>query len=554
MLKLDKATLSACGTTKRLWQGIPGIEVTQKGRIFLCFYSGGIREEIGNYVLLLKSDDGVHFGEPIAVCMKEGHRCFDPCLWIDPLGRLWLMWALCPNDGMYAAICDDPDADEIRFGEPFLVGHNVMMNKPTVLTTGEWVFPIAVWSKGVRAIPAEYDSPITPKGSYLYMTADHGRTFQKMGYADVQGRNFDEHQFLEMKDGSLRVFVRTGYGIGAANSYDGGISWSESFDTGYGGPSSKFFIRRLPSGRVLLINHYKYFGRNNLTALLSEDDGATFPYHLLLDERDNVSYPDVALGPDGSIYVTYDRERGSLRQSMQELLGCAREVLYARITETDILQGSVVSEGSFLKRVACKLTEYDGEPNNPYAEHRYFTDREYAEHLSKTDDTAKIIAEVLDAYQINCTNIHNIEAKQLDQLIETYREKQDLGSLTEMIALVRSVTCHQTMPASSIVGDICRYIVDNLESNDDMNQLSERFNFSACYLHHIFKKYTGTTVVGYRTAQRLLKAKLLLKGCEDKVIDIASECGFENASYFTKVFTKHMGIAPTEYRKLHQTK
>ena len=33
-------------------------------------------------------------------------------------------------------------------------------------------------------------------------------------------------------------------------------------------------------------------GRSHLTALLSEDDGQTWPYYLLLDERNEVSYPD----------------------------------------------------------------------------------------------------------------------------------------------------------------------------------------------------------------------------------------------------------------------
>lgn len=83
--------------------------------------------------------------------------------------------------------------------------------------------------------------------------------------------------------------------------------------------------------------------------------------------------------------------------------------------------------------------------------------------------------------------------------------------------------------------------------------LSERLNFSACYLQHIFKKYTGTTVVGYKNAQRILKAKLLLKGCDERIINIASECGFENTSYFTEVFTKQVGMSPTQYRKLHRT-
>ena len=552
MLITDKKMLEAYGITKRLWQGIPGIAVTKGGRIFLTFYSGNVGERIGNYVLLVKSDDGVHFSEPVAACFRENHRCFDPCVWIDPLDRLWLIWSLCPDHGLYAAICDDPDAEELRFGEPFLVGHDIMMNKPTVLSTGEWAFPIAVWKDGIRVLSSEYDSPITPKGSFMYVTADQGKTFQRLGYADVQGRNFDEHQFLEMQDGSIRVFVRCSYGIGAANSYDGGLHWSESFDTGYGGPSSRFYIGRLPSGRVLMINHHKYFGRNNLTALLSDDDGKTFPHTLLLDERDNVSYPDVDLGPDGSIYVVYDRERGGYQKSLEEVFGCAREVLYARITETDILQGRVVDPDSFLKRIAVKLTTYDGDMKNPFSEYRYFTDGEYAAYLNGKENAANVVKEVLNTYQVNCTNIHNIEAKKLDAMIEEYKEKQDLSTLTGIISLVRGASCRESVSANKIVQDICKYILANLESNEDVSALSEQFNFSTCYIHHIFKKLTGTTILGYKTAQRILKAKLLLTGCEDKIIDVAAECGFENASYFTEAFTKQVGMTPTAYRKLHR--
>ena len=81
-------------TDYRIWQGIPSIAVTEKGRRFISFYSGGLKEEIGNYVLLIKSDDGINYSSPIAICVREGGRCFDPALWIDPLGRLWLFWAL----------------------------------------------------------------------------------------------------------------------------------------------------------------------------------------------------------------------------------------------------------------------------------------------------------------------------------------------------------------------------------------------------------------------------------------------------------------------------
>lgn len=549
MLITDKALLKNYTKTKNLWAGIPSIEATEKGRVFLTFYSGGTKEEIGNYVLLIRSDDGIQFGEPVAVCFAEGYRCYDPCIWIDPLGRLWLTWSRCPEDGLFGAICDDPDADEIVFGEEFFIGHNVMMNKPAVLSTGEWAFPIAVWNYGVRALPSHYDSDITPKGSFMYITNDNGKTFQKLGYADVKNRTFDEHMFLELNMGVIRVFVRTAYGIGAADSYDLGLHWSRSFDTGYKGPNSRFHIRRLPSGRVLLVNHFNYSGRNNLTAMLSEDDGKTFPFRLLLDERDNVSYPDAAVDKNGKIYITYDRERGGFHSRFEDVMKSAREVLTACICEEDIIKGSLVKKDSYLKRVAYKLTDYDGAEKNPFDEKKRYSDRHYVRHLSKGGRTAEeIISEIFDEYNINCSNIHNVEAETLDALIESYRKSKDLTELNKIVLLVRSAHSDSRYSERNIVDVICKYILDNLEDSCNTEEIAKKFHYSSHYIRHIFKRETGISITDFKNAQNMKKAKILLRISQDKITEIADACGFENPSYFAELFTKEVGISPSEYR------
>ena len=144
---------------------------------------------------------------------------------------------------------------------------------------------------------------------------------------------------VERKDGSLRMYVRTDYGIGAADSFDGGKTFVNGRDSGLGGPDSRFFIGRLKSGRLLLVNHADYTRRDHLTALLSEDDGETWPYRLLLDERPKVSYPDAMEGPDGQIYVVYDRDRGYYKNSVEEMRASEREILMAKFREEDVIAG-----------------------------------------------------------------------------------------------------------------------------------------------------------------------------------------------------------------------
>lgn len=367
MLITNQGELKKYASAHRVWQGIPSIEVTKGGRIFVTFYSGSIREEIGNYCMLVTSEDGIHYTEPVAVTYAEDHRCFDPCLWIDPLGRLWWTWAICPDDALWAVICDDPDAAELKWSKPFFVGNDIMMNKPTVTSDGVWLFPLAVWDHGIRTTMSEdFDSKTEEKGAFVYKTTDNGASFQRLGHADVPDRSFDEHMIVELSDGRLWMTVRTKYGIGQSFSSDGGLTWSEGTDSGLGGPSSRFHIRRLKSGRLLLINHVDFTKRNNLTALLSEDDGKTWCARLLLDGRDAVSYPDVKEAEDGYIYITYDRERGCNKKSLAEAQSGAREILVSRITEEDILASELRDSGSYLGRIVSKLGAYQGDLASRY--------------------------------------------------------------------------------------------------------------------------------------------------------------------------------------------
>ena len=368
MLITDPNALKAYYTCHRVWQGIPGIARTKGGRTFVSFYSGNITEAFGNFALVLRSDNDGNFGEPAAAAFKPGEfRCFDPVLWIDPLDRLWFIWTVMPGEEVFGAICEDPDAAELKWGQPFYIGRGIMMNKPTVVSSGQWLFPIAVWKTeifnhgrktGLRENELE--------ASFVYSSTDAGKSFTCLGWSQVEDRSCDEHMIVELAGGVLEMLVRTSYGIGASYSYDGGKIWSAGEDSGLGGPNSRFFISRLRSGRILLINHVDFTGRNNLTALLSDDDGKTFSHSLLLDARNFVSYPDAQEAEDGYIYITYDRERGYPKTSLEEAYACAREILTARITEADILNGSITDPGSYLQKVVSKLGALSPDDPDPY--------------------------------------------------------------------------------------------------------------------------------------------------------------------------------------------
>ena len=357
MLITDCMSLRLFHSDRRHWQGIPGIERTRSGRIFSCFYSGGKTEQMGNYAVVVKSDDdGQTFSEPIAAAyMGEEARAFDSALWIDPLGRLWFIWSVMPESRVEFAVCSSPDAEILQWSPVRLLGHDIMLNKPIVTRSGDWLFPVAVWDHRLTTGSAGGSDGLHETGAHVLCSRNQGRTFEKIGTVIAPDRWFDEHMLLEKQDGTLEMYIRTKYGIGKARSSDGGLTWSKAVDSGLGGPNSRFYIGCLRSGRVLLVNHYQFQGRNNLTAMLSEDDGNTFPYRLLLDSRDNVSYPDVCEDSNGGIYIIYDHERGAQYDENTDYSDHAREILMARITEDDILKGKIRSPDSALHMIVSRL-------------------------------------------------------------------------------------------------------------------------------------------------------------------------------------------------------
>ena len=366
----DKSELRKYAPIHRAWQGIPSLERTAGGRLFSCFYSGNGKETFGNFVVLLCSDDdGKTWIDPVAVATGDWEqargadsRCYDAELWCDPLGRLWFTWsytedAFEPEKHFYkcvwGAICDDPDAETIVWSEPFKVGHNVMMCKPTVLSTGEWLFPLSVW-RGDYGLPT---------GATCCVSTDNGKTITRIGEAVAEKRTFDEHMFYERRDGTVVMLIRTlqPHGIDVSYSSDKGKTWSVPVKYGLDAPCSRFFVRRLRSGRLLLVSNDDPKIRRNMTAYLSEDEGATWKYKILLDPRTEVSYPDATEDAAGNIWITYDRERGGFKKSREQALADAREVLLTKITEADIIAGRLVSPQSFTGHIVSKLGDYDGD-------------------------------------------------------------------------------------------------------------------------------------------------------------------------------------------------
>ncbi len=92
------------------------------------------------------------------------------------------------------------------------------------------------------------------------------------------------------------------------------------------------------------------------------------------------------------------------------------------------------------------------------------------------------------------------------------------------------------------------YIGQNLSKPLTIKELASICHFSDYYFMNFFKKYTGMTCVQYINTQRLELAADYLHTKNLPIMDIALEVGFDNISYFNKLFKAKYHTTPKEYR------
>lgn len=329
---------AAYAVETRQWQGCPSITQTGK-RLWGAWFSGGTREpDAGNYGIISYQDVGADWVDPALVITHPDQRVrvMDPQLWTDPNGSLWIFWVQNTGQkgfdgiwGTWAVRIDNPEADRPEWTSPKRLSDGLTRNKPIVLSSGEWLLPSYDWINHQSAV---------------YASDDEGESWIiRGGPLNKPVSNFYEHMCVQLKDDRIWMLQRN---IQQSISTDNGANWTplERIDE-ITSANSRVFIGRLQSGNLLLVYNNDP-ERKNLTAFLSEDDGKTWPHALLLDERDEVSYPDMVQNEEGLIQVCYDRSRTG-----------EKEILMAKFTEQDIVNGSFESSQAVKKEVISKVPD-----------------------------------------------------------------------------------------------------------------------------------------------------------------------------------------------------
>ena len=94
---------------------------------------------------------------------------------------------------------------------------------------------------------------------------------------------------------------------------------------------------------------------------------------------------------------------------------------------------------------------------------------------------------------------------------------------------------------------VLHFIEENYREGE-LGKLAEELNCNMVWLSRVIKKLTGMTFTELIQIKRLNQAAYLLESTKISIADIGFFVGYENISYFHRLFKKYYGISPKQYR------
>ena len=178
-------------------------------------------------------------------------------------------------------------------------------------------------------------------------------------------------------------------------------------------------------------------------------------------------------------------------------------------------------------------------------------------HAEKEQGICQIAAAVMD-FNYNYFEEKNNSANPEQDSQNGWKELATVSGLGQMFALILKdglfkENKQESMRSShriSRVKTVLEYIEKHYQSPITLAELAEVAGMNPQYFCRAFKEVTMQSPMDYVIYYRLEHAARLLSATDMSVMDVALECGFNDCSYFIRVFKKQKNVTPNQYRKL----
>jgi len=123
------------------------------------------------------------------------------------------------------------------------------------------------------------------------------------------------------------------------------------------------------------------------------------------------------------------------------------------------------------------------------------------------------------------------------------------GDVASRVARVPSLRASTRAELARRVGVATAFLHANLDRNVTVAEAAGEACLSPFHFHRLFTAFHGITPHRYLTRLRLERARALLRNSDRRVVDIATECGFDSLGSFATLFKRTFGITPGAIRK-----
>ncbi|WP_307363496.1 AraC family transcriptional regulator [Microbacterium murale] len=166
--------------------------------------------------------------------------------------------------------------------------------------------------------------------------------------------------------------------------------------------------------------------------------------------------------------------------------------------------------------------------------------------------------------QVSLDDVDDTRALLRMIVAETNRPHDGTGEAMDALKKLILVTCARLIAdrgfipdtaslgrAHSAIETVRVYLDRNYVDTHTLESLASMAHLERTYFSRMFARYTGSTVTDYVAQLRVQYAMTQLRGGDRPISDIAVSSGFRDLSHFGRVFRKHSGTTPREYRRRH---
>lgn len=130
-----------------------------------------------------------------------------------------------------------------------------------------------------------------------------------------------------------------------------------------------------------------------------------------------------------------------------------------------------------------------------------------------------------------------------------YKEQLITNEISSLLILIYRISDSNQIECNERVLEIQRYIDNNYQTIEHIQDLADHFFLSREYIARAFKKFAGYSPMEYLLRTRLYQAQILLLTTDDTIAEICEKTGFRDINNFIRQFKKKYGIPPLAFRK-----